>query len=85
MSDDSQPGHPRSPPLWLTAAVALAVSTAVFSVGTWLVVLPRLEAHDQRLSDLEELVAEDEPLGDESDEAPTPPSHAALPTAPGRE
>jgi hypothetical protein len=82
MSDDSQPGHPRSPPLWLTAAVALAVSTAVFSLGTWLVVLPRLEVHDQRLSDLEELVAEDEPIADETADAG--PS-AALPADLGRE
>ena len=84
MTDESHPDLLGHPPLWLTAAVALAVSTAVFAVGTWLVVLPRLEVHDQRLSDLEELVAEDEPLVDETDEAPAPPSHAALPSD-GRE
>jgi hypothetical protein len=83
MSDETNLGHPHSPPLWLTAIAALAVSTAVFAAGTWFVVLPRLEVHDQRLSDLEELVAEDEPLGDEADEAPPP--HAALPAATGRE
>ncbi len=79
MMDASHADLLRRPPLWLTVAVALAVSSAVFGVGTWLLVLPRLELHDQRLGDLEELVAEDEPLLDESDEPPASPSHAALP------
>jgi hypothetical protein len=83
MTDASYIPSARPPSLWAVAAVSLAVSTAVFAAGTWLVVLPRLDAHDQRLTDLEEIVAEDEPLGDEADEPAAP--HAALPDAPARE
>lgn len=77
------PSVARAPSLWVTVVVALGVSTAVFALGTWLFLLPRLDAHDQRLSDIEELVAEDEPLVDDADE-PAPP-HAALPPPADRE
>ncbi len=83
MTDESQTALPRPPSLWTVAAVALAVSSAVFALGTWVVLLPKLDAHEQRLADVEELVAEDEPLGDEADEPPPP--HAALPSSPAHE
>jgi len=79
-----EPRHAWSPArtLWTCAAVSAAVSAVVFGVGTWVVILPRLEAHEQRLADVEELVAEDEPIGDETADAG--PS-AALPADLGRE
>ena len=75
MTDPSHTDPSRPPSLWAVAGVALAVSTAVFALGTWFVVLPKLDVHEQRIADLEELVAEDEPLADETDEAAPP--HAA--------
>jgi hypothetical protein len=83
MTDESHTALPPPPSLWAVAVVALAVSTGVFALGTWFVLLPKLDAHEQRLADVEELVAEDEPLGDEADEPP--PSHAALPSSPAHE